>query len=350
MNRDDVPALARLIACNERVDQAGVFTDEAELAAQFEHPGLNVDRDTMVAVLPDGEPVVYAVVYPAPAARDTQRLFLSGGVRPDWRGRGLGRRMLDWQVTRAEAMHREIRPSLPALVEAGGVDRDDSKGRVLRKAGFAPVRWWYEMARDLSAPLPEADPLPSGMEVAGFIPSWTETVRHAHNEAFADHWGTVEVDEHVWAQRFSAAQGFCPSLSLVALDSGRGGGRGDGEGDGRGGGEVGAGTGTEVGGRVGGEVAAYLLSFVHQAEIAAMGVPTAHVGYLGTRPAWRGRGLGSALLSVAMRAYRDAGYTVARLVVDTENGSGALDIYRQAGFEVDRRWVTYGRQLAPIPE
>lgn len=313
ITREDVPALARLCVDSERVDQAGNFTDEVELAAQFDHAGLDLGRDTLVAVMPDGELAAYAVVYHAPTARETQRLFLSGGVHPDWRGRGLGRRVLDWQVARAEAMHGEVRPELPALMEAGGVDRDDPQRRVLDRAGFVPVRWWYEMARDLAA-LPRQTITP----FIGFTAQWEEAVRRAHNEAFADHWGIAEVDEHTWRQRFSPVQGFRPDLSLIAPD--------------------------------GDEVAAYLLSFVHEAEIAVLGVPTAHVGYLGTRPACRGRGLGSGLLSAAMDAYRDAGYTVARLVVDSENGSGALDLYRRTGFEVDRRWVTYGRQLAPIPE
>ena len=317
INRDDVPALTRLVAHSERVDRAGIYTDEAELSAQFDHPGLDSGRDTLAAAMPDGELAGFGVVYPAPAARDVQRLFLSGGVRPDWRGRGLGRRILNWQVGRATAMHREIRPHLPALVEAGGVDRDDPQRRMLHRAGFTPVRWWYEMVRDLSMPLPEPVP-PAGGRLAGFDASFEELVRSAHNEAFAEHWGTVEVDEQVWRQRFSAAQGFRPDLSLLAVE--------------------------------GGEVAAYLLSFVHEAEIVALGVPTAHVGYLGTRRAWRGRGLAGALLGVAMRTYRDTGYAAARLVVDTENRTGALGVYRRSGFEVDRRWVTYGRQLAPIPE
>lgn len=318
VNRADAPALVRLFELIEQADQAGMYTDETEISAQFDEPGLSPGRDTLGAVLPGGDLAAFGVVYAAPAARDTQRIFLSGGVRPDWRGRGLGRRILDWQIARAEETHREIRPDLPAQVEAGGVDRDDPRGRILRRAGFAPVRWWYEMARDLSAPLPETPPLARNVTFTGYEPGHAQQVRQAHNEAFADHWGTAAVDEHVWAQRFSAAQGFRPDLSLVAI--------------------------------AGSEIAAYLLSFVHTAEIAAVGAPTAHVGYLGTRRAWRRQGLGGALLSTAMRGFRDAGYTVARLVVDTENGSGALDVYRRAGFEVDRRWVTYGRRLAPVPE
>lgn len=316
MARDDVPALVRLFRHTEQIDQTGTYTDEAEVAAHFAQPGLNLERDTLAAVLPDGELAGYAVVYPAPTARDVQRLFVTGGVHPTWRGRGLGRRILDWQLERAESMHREVRPHLPALVQAGGMDRNDPQGRVLRRAGFEPVRWWYEMCRDLSEPLPAAATT-GDWDFVPFDASLDEVVRLAHNEAFADHWGSSGVDQESWRQRFCAAQGFRPELSLLALD--------------------------------GDEIAAYLLSFVHDAEIAATGVRAAHVGYLGTRPAWRRRGLGKALLCRALCGYRDAGYVTARLVVDTENGSGALDIYRRSGFEVDRRWVTYGRRLPPIP-
>ena len=39
INRDDVPALARLVACNERVDQAGVFKREGRNNPNKAKPG-----------------------------------------------------------------------------------------------------------------------------------------------------------------------------------------------------------------------------------------------------------------------------------------------------------------------
>jgi mycothiol synthase len=316
--RGDVPALAALIREVERVDRTGHHVDEAELAAEFAGTALDPARDTLAAALPDGGLAGYATVHlPLPGGA-AQRVFLAGAVHPAWRGRGLGRRLLAWQVDRAAQVHREVCPALPVLVTAGGVDRDDPQRRLMRRAGFAPVRWWYGMERDLADP-PPACPPPAGLLLRGYDPGRGEEVRRAHNEAFAGHWGSGEVGAEVWRGRLSPEQGFRADLSLLALDPS-------------------------------GTVAAYLLSFVHPAEITATGRLRVHVGYVGTRPAWRGRGAASALLSAALSAYRARGYTSARLVVDTANPTGALGVYRRAGFAVADRWVTYGRRLPPIVE
>ena len=55
----------------------------------------------------------------------------------------------------------------------------------------------------------------------------------------------------------------------------------------------------------------------------------------------RGKGLATALLGHAMHAYRNAGYDEAALDVDSENPSGALGVYRRAGFAVESRWTNY---------
>lgn len=317
MVRGDVTALAALIRASEQVDRSGLYVDEVELAAQLDGAAVDLTRDTLAVSLPTGDLVGYATVHMPLRGREIQRMFLSGTVHPGWRGRGLGRRLLAWQVGRATEMHREVCPDLTGLITSGGVDRDDPKGRLMRRAGFVPVRWWYELERDLTRPLPVFVP-PRGLLLRGFDPARGDEVRRAHNEAFADHWGSAEIGDEVWRERFSAEQGFRPDLSLLVMD--------------------------------GAEVAGYLLTFVHPAEIAATGVRRAHVGYVGTRRAWRGRGVASGLLASAMAAYRDAGYVAARLVVDTENPTGALRVYERAGFGVANRWVTYGRELVPVVE
>ena len=65
----------------------------------------------------------------------------------------------------------------------------------------------------------------------------------------------------------------------------------------------------------------------------------AWIGQLGTRAAWRRRGLASLLLATALTAFRDAGYERAALDVDSENATGALGLYERLGFIVSHRSV-----------
>ncbi|MFI6602902.1 GNAT family N-acetyltransferase [Nonomuraea sp. NPDC050536] len=73
----------------------------------------------------------------------------------------------------------------------------------------------------------------------------------------------------------------------------------------------------------------------------------AWIQIVGTLADWRGKGVAGGLLAHAMSAFKAQGYGTAGLGVDTHNPTGALSVYRRAGFEVVRRRATYARELTP---
>jgi ribosomal protein S18 acetylase RimI-like enzyme len=95
------------------------------------------------------------------------------------------------------------------------------------------------------------------------------------------------------------------------------------------------------------DIVAYLQSAEFDADGAATGRREAYVGKVGTLRGHRGKGLATALLGHALHAYRDAGYDQAGLDVDSENPTGALGVYRRAGFAVEFRWTTYAVTVGP---
>jgi ribosomal protein S18 acetylase RimI-like enzyme len=66
---------------------------------------------------------------------------------------------------------------------------------------------------------------------------------------------------------------------------------------------------------------------------------------VGTLPGHRGRGLAAALLGHCLQECAAAGYDEASLSVDAENPTGALAIYRRAGFRVETTWTAYVLEL-----
>lgn len=66
---------------------------------------------------------------------------------------------------------------------------------------------------------------------------------------------------------------------------------------------------------------------------------------IGTRRAWRRQGLASSLLADVMMASAADGQQRATLGVDSDSPTGAVSIYRQAGFEVVSSWTSYRRSL-----
>jgi len=95
----------------------------------------------------------------------------------------------------------------------------------------------------------------------------------------------------------------------------------------------------------GDEVAGYLLTYLFAAETAATGVREAYVGQLGVRPAWRRRGISGLLWP---RRSRPTGppATTGRHSPWTPAPTGALGLYKRAGFVAKDRWAVWSKPLA----
>ena len=69
------------------------------------------------------------------------------------------------------------------------------------------------------------------------------------------------------------------------------------------------------------------------------------VSILAVRRAWRGRGLGLALLRHAFAAFHRRGKRRVGLGVDAESPTGAVRLYERAGMSVVRRFDIYEKEL-----
>jgi mycothiol synthase len=71
----------------------------------------------------------------------------------------------------------------------------------------------------------------------------------------------------------------------------------------------------------------------------------ASVESLGVRPAWRGRGVGRALLLAAFGELQRRGIPAVELGVDLENQTGATRLYEQVGMRAVRRAERWEKEL-----
>ena len=166
------------------------------------------------------------------------------------------------------------------------------------------------MEADLSATSGSSPALPDGYELSTWDGVDHEEMRHAHNEAFVGHPGFSPWSPEMWAHRVVETRNSRPALSLIARDES-------------------------------GAIAAYLQTSEYDATFEATGKRDAFVSKLGTVPAHRRRGLGGALLRIAMHRYQESGFDTSSLDVDSENPTGALGIYEKAGFRTTTRWTNY---------
>lgn len=298
MTATDAPALARLVARIEEHEGAPFRTSAEEVAELFDGDWKDHTLDTLAAVGTDLELRAYAQVATVPGDTSVVRVFTSGGVDPAWRGRGVGRDVAAWSIGRARQLLAAAATDAPGRIAAFVDDHAPDSHALLLAAGYTPIRYYAEMRRPLALPLPVA-PAVAGVSIVPWSPEQDEAVRLAHNEAFADHWGSEPRTPQVWAQGRSM---FAPQWSVLAVDD------------------------------ASGAVVGYLLSDRYEQDWPIAGYTSGYTHLLGVRRAWRGRGLAVALLTAAMAAYRRDGMEYAEIGVDTANPSGAHGLYAALGY------------------
>jgi mycothiol synthase len=313
LTRSDAATLESVVEATRVADGGEEVRTLDDLVRELTDPRAPAATNTLGLALQDGSLAGWAIVHERYRASLARRAFLDGATHPAVRGRGIGTQLLRWAIARGDETLAAQPADLPRFLEAFR-DETSADAVALHVAhGFTAVRHYMDMRRDLAAALP-AEPVVAGVRIVPYQAVHAEAVRLAHNEAFADHWGSEPVCSGDWDRDFVGDPHFRADLSLVALAAD--------------------------------EVAGYSVNFCSEADWAASGLREAWIGQLGVRRAWRGRGLATALLVRGMTAFRAAGMEAASLGVDTENQTGAVGLYERVGFVVHRRFVRLRRAVA----
>lgn len=309
----DFPAIVELITAVNRQDQIDWFPTAEGLVLEWApSPSFEMTRDARF-IEEDGRFVAGVTVEARErTGKVVHRIEL--WTHPEARRRGLGRRLLAW----AEGRARESvvdgtggRTDLPHFL-GGGTDPEIEAGVAFAtRAGYAPVRYHFQMRRNLDEPIPDA-PLPAGLEVRPVRPEDQRAIWDADVEAFRDHWEASQRHETDYDEFYNHPD-VDTSIWQVAWD------------------------GTEVAGSV--------INSIYAHENAEIGLNIGSMDHVSVRRPWRRRGLATALIARSFGILRDRGMAIASLGVDGENPTGALGVYERLGFRRHRRWVTYRKPL-----
>ncbi|MCD2442984.1 GNAT family N-acetyltransferase [Agromyces sp. SYSU K20354] len=314
---DELLAFAAAVA---RADHPNWVETRDDVVEVFELSYIEPERDTLVGVGADGRILASGSVVCPPGQETLVRSIVLGAVRPDVRGRGIGRALLDWELARARQQLAASEKLLPGWIMAYAEQRAPDAQALLERAGLSLQRHFFTLERELEAPVGHA-PVPAGVEFVHWAAAWSESTRRARNAAFADHWGSQSRGVEAWA-RFVDGEQFAPELSFLAIaDAGAG---------------PGAGPGAEVVG--------FVLALRNESDWAGQGFTSSYVQLVGVVREWRGRRIAQALLAEHLEACRRAGLEKATLDVDAENPTGALGLYTAHGFEVAHTHLGYVRE------
>lgn len=305
---EDLERVTALINTCAMHDEGLNDTTVEDLQHDWEIPGFNLATDALLICTAEDLPVGIAQLFTeVPFVQNYMRVR----VHPDYRGRGIGTRLMRFAEERARQFIDRAPADARVTLLTGVNRRNEAAQELFRNEGFACVRYFSEMEIELKE-APPAPSWPAGITVRTFVPGQDEqAVYEADNEAFIDHWGYVPTSFEVWMHDMQTGKGIEPSLWFLAVD--------------------------------GDQIAGMALCPPEYPPDPTMG----WVSSLGVRRAWRKRGIGLALLHHAFGEFYRRGLTKVGLGVDADSLTGATRLYERAGMHAVRQYARYLKELRP---
>jgi len=300
----DLEALTALINRADQVDHTGFATSAEDLAHDLVEPGAGRTKSVLLAESGDAL-IGYTLLHKATG--DTPRLMAVGAVDPDWRRRGVGTALM----LRAEERAAELVDQRPVPLDLPLHDSVAGARELAQSLAYQPVRQFLYMvcADALSVPAPI---FPAHIALRDYVQGQDEEeFAAAYGEIFADHWGeepyTLADEQHR-----SRAPSFQPEDNLLAIDAKDG-------------------------------MAGFCL--LDPQAAGAAGPTLARIDDLGVRPAYRGQGIGRALLLAGMKRLGDRGATSVGLFVDAASPYPAVHLYESLGFVTQDRVTIFRKEI-----
>jgi mycothiol synthase len=225
--------------------------------------------------------------------------FFVGMVAQGAKGRGFGTRIVETGEARA-------RERGGARAQTFGLEQDAAAAQLFEGRGYTPVRRFYEMGIELAA-APVVPEFPEGFTLDTFRTEDARPYYEALDAAFQDHWEHHSVGFDRWWEEKQAAHDFDPTLWFIV--------------------------------REGDEIAGVIRN---DPERNGGG----YVAAVGVQRAWRGKGVGRALLLRTFAEFYSRGVSRVTLGVDAQNSTGATKLYESVGMTTENAAVVYEKALA----
>jgi mycothiol synthase len=305
----DAAAVAALRNALHLAEIGSTFTDESEVRSELTDPDFSPATDALLVSDPSAGLVGSTSVF---ANSPFTSIHMDNYVHPEWTGRGIGALLLGWSEGRAADIATQAPAGGRVVIQHAVWQGALPAERFFADHGYSPVRYFRTMEVQMTAP-PPAPSWPPGIQVRTMEPGADDRALYeADNEAFEDHWGHVPRSFESWKHDL-IEEGFDPTLFFIAMDAR--------------------------------EMAGCALCRAGVADNPDGG----YVASLGVRRPWRRRGIALALLQHCLGEFFRRGYGRVTLEVDSENVTGAMQLYERAGMHPIRQWSVFEKVLIPGP-
>jgi ribosomal protein S18 acetylase RimI-like enzyme len=276
-------------------------------------PNFDLQRDLLIAEF-DSQAVGYALVWWRENDEGEWVYMCNIYLLPGYRSDEIQAAVMDWCESRAR--EKCVAPeSAKRYFQAWVADTATYRAQFLKSRGYTISRNFFLMRY---APLDHelAVSLPAHLEFRAVKPEHIRTIWEARNEAFRDHWGhSAQMETETAFDSFKNDPSIDLSIWRVIWDTKEN------------------------------QVAGLSVNSIFKEDNKRYGFKRGWVNSLGVRRPWRKHGVGRALLLESLNALRAAGMTEGMLGVDAENPTGALNLYKSAGFQVYKRSDVYRKRF-----
>jgi ribosomal protein S18 acetylase RimI-like enzyme len=308
---DDYVHMLEIINGSKAADGAERSDTLEDIQRNYEHL-TNCDpyKDVLFAEV-DGQPIGYCRVF-WERLEEGIRVYTSFGfMLPEWRRKGIGTAMMLSNEARLREIATDHPDDEPRYFQTWTTETETGANALAKSQGYHPIRYGFEMERDLSEPFPNA-PMPEGLEVRPVEEEHLRKIFDASQEAFRDHWG---YREETWEefQGWMKDPTFNPEIWKIAWD--------------------------------GDQVAGIVMNYVNENENKEYDRKRGYTENISVGRPWRKRGLAKSLIVQSMKMFKEMGFTQTALGVDAENTSGALFLYQNCGYKVTKKATTYRKEM-----
>jgi ribosomal protein S18 acetylase RimI-like enzyme len=313
----DYQIMLDLINASKGPDEIDRTDNLEDIARNYSHMNNCDPYQDMLFVEVDGKPAAYGRVEWNIDWKGNWVGFQLAFSDPDFRRLGIGATMLRYfeehlrQIADNQLAEGVIKEDTRRYFESFFADTEVGKEALFTSAGYSPARYSYSMVRSLAEPV-EISPMPEGIEIRKVQPAQYRQLWEADQEAFQDHWGYIEGTEQDY-QRWLEEPLNDPDLWRVAWD--------------------------------GDQIVGMVLNYLNEEENEEYNRLRGWTENISVRKAWRRQGVARALLTRSLQMFKNMGMDHAALGVDTQNATGALDLYKSVGFRVEKSFKVYRKEF-----
>lgn len=281
-----------------------------EVAAENEYASFDMAQHSQYVFTPEGEMVAYAELRYWRAIPVRPNIYVY--VMPEHRNKGIGSKLTEWGIQQSQIFVPQVPEDARVVLQAFSNLEDGQK--LLEDSGFNCVRESYLMSIELSEGMPKAEFAPNFRLVRmSEHPVLADFVR-VYQETFKDHRGGMEEPLEAGVERWERIieSGEFPPENFILVKDGD-------------------------------EDAAILIMSNKSDEDPDKG----YIQTLGTMPKYRKQGLGTNLLYLAFEHFAAMGKPRVGLSVDGASLTGAQNLYKKVGMDIEMVYNAYELEIRP---